>query len=99
MLNHIKPSGQSRVIFVLTSITKNSSNFKCIHEICNHLIGRSKDSPLPPGISNKDLAVRFSNYFIEKIAKICSDLIGNLQQLPPYIEILAPPGTQNFSNF
>ena len=56
-------------------------------------------SPLPPGISNKDLAVIFNNYFIEKIAKISSDLIRNHQQLPPYIEILAPPGTQNFSNF
>ena len=54
---------------------------------------------LPPGISNKDLAVRFKNYFIEKIAKICSDLIRKHQQLPPYIEILAPPGTQNLSNF
>ena len=85
--------------FFLTSITENSSNYKCIYEICNHLPGRSKDSPLPPGISNKDLAVRFNNYFIEKIAKICSDLIGKWQQLPPYIEIPAPPGTQNFSNF
>ena len=56
-------------------------------------------SPLPPGIPNKDLAVSFNNYFIEKIAKICSDLIGKHQQLPPYIKILAPPGTHNLSNF
>ena len=56
-------------------------------------------SPLPPGISSKDIAVNFNNYFIEKIAKICSDLIRKHQQLPPYIEIPAPPGTQNLSNF
>ena len=56
-------------------------------------------SPLPPGIPNKDLAVSFNNYFIEKIAKIHSDLIGKCQQLPPYIKILAPPGTHNLSNF
>ena len=85
--------------FFLTSITENSSNYKSICEICNHLLGRSKDSPLPPGIPNKDLAVRFNNYFIEKIAKICTDLIGKCQHLPHYVEILVPPGTQNFSNF
>ena len=56
-------------------------------------------SPLPSGISNKDLAVSFNNYLIENIAKICSDLIGKCQQLPPYIEIPAPPGTQNLNNF
>ena len=44
--------------FFLTSITENSSNYKCIYEICNHLLGRSKDSPLPPGIPNKDLVVK-----------------------------------------
>ena len=54
---------------------------------------------MPPGISNKDLAVRFNNYLIEKIANICNDLIQKHQFLLPYIERLAPPGTQNFSNF
>ena len=85
--------------FFLTSIIENSANYKCIYEICSNLLGRSKDSPLPPGIPNKDLAVSFNNYFIEKIAKIHSDLIGKCQQLPPYIKILAPPGTHNLSNF
>ena len=54
---------------------------------------------MPPGISNKDLAVRFNHYFIEKLTKICTDLIGKCQHLPPYVEILASPGTQNSSNF
>ena len=85
--------------FFLTSIIENSANYKHIYEICNNLIGRSKDSPLPPGIPSKDLAVSFNNYFIEKSAKICSDLTGKHQQLPPYIEILAPPGTHNLRNF
>ena len=85
--------------FFLTSILENSANYKCIYEICNNLLGRSKDSPLPNGIPNKDLAVSFNNYFIEKIAKICSDLAGKHQQLPPYIELLAPLGTHNLSNF
>ena len=85
--------------FFLTSITENSSNYKCIYEICNHLLGRSKDSPLPPGIPNKDLAVRFNNYFIQKIANICTDLIEKCQHLPPYAERPAPPGTQDLSDF
>ena len=80
-------------------LAANSPNYKCIYEICNNLLGRFKDSPFPPGIPNKDLAVSFNNYIIEKIAKICSDLIGKHQQLPPYIELLAPLGTHNLSNF
>ena len=85
--------------FFLTSITENSSNYKHIYEICNHLLGRSKDSPLPPGIPNKDLAVRFNNYFIQKIANIHTDLIEKHQHLPPYPERPAPPGTQDLSDF
>ena len=85
--------------FFLTSIIENSANYKCIYEICNNLLGRSKDTPLPPSIPNKDLAVSFNNYFIEMIAKICSDLIEKCLHLPPYIETQAPLGTHNLSNF
>ena len=85
--------------FFLTSIIENSGSYKCIYEICNNLLGRSKDTPLPPGIPSKDLAVSFNNYFIEKIAKIHSDLIKKCLHLPPYIETQAPLGTHNLSNF
>ena len=67
--------------FFFTSIIENSANYKRIYEICNNLLGRSKDSPLPPGIPNRDLPVSFNNYFIEKIAKIHFDLIRKHQQL------------------
>ena len=85
--------------FVLTSITENSSNDKCIYKICNHLLGRSKDSPLPPGIPNKDLAVRFNNYFIQKVAISAMILLKTASHLPPYVERPAPPGTQDLSDF
>ena len=85
--------------FFCSSITENSLDYKHIYEICNHLLGRSKDSPLPPGIPNKDLAVRFNNYFIQKIANIHTDLIQNRQHLPLYVERPAPPGTQDLSDF
>ena len=69
-----------------TSITENSSNYKQIYEICNHLLGRTKDSPMPPGVTNKDLAYRFNNFFIDKITKIHNDLIGKQQHPPLYVE-------------
>ena len=84
---------------ILSSIIENSANYKRIYEICNNLLGRSKNTPLPPGIPNKDLAVSFNNYFTEKIAKICSDLIEKHLHLPPYIETQAPLGTHDISNF
>ena len=76
--------------FFRTSIIENSSNYKRIYEICNHLLGRTKDSPMPPGFTNKDLAYRFNNFFIEKITKIHNDLILKHQHLPPYVEMPAP---------
>ena len=85
--------------FYCTSITENSSNYKQIYEICNHLLGRTKDSPMPPGVTNKDLAYRFNNFFIDKITKICNDLIVKEQHLPTYVEIPAPPNTKNFCKF
>ena len=54
---------------------------------------------MPLGISNNDLAVRFNNYFIQKIANICTDLIEKCQHLPPYIERSASQGTQDLSDF
>ena len=54
---------------------------------------------MPPGVTNKDLAYRFNNFFIDKITKICNDLIGKQQHLPPYMEIPAPPNTKNFCKF
>ena len=85
--------------FFLVFITENSLNYKHIHDICNHLLGRTKESPLPPGYTNKELADRFNNYFIDKIVKNCADLIGKRQHLPPYVEIPAPTEIQKFSSF
>ena len=85
--------------FFWTSITENSSNYKRIYEICNHLLGRTKDSPMPPGVTNKDLACRFNNFFIDKITKICNDLIGKQQHLPLYVKTPAPLNTSKLCRF
>ena len=85
--------------FFHTSITENSLNYKWIYEICNHLLGRTKDSPMPPGVTNKDLAYRFNNFFIDKITKIHNDLIWKQQHLPLYVETPAPLNTNKLCRF
>ena len=54
---------------------------------------------MPPSYTNKELADRFNNYFIDKIIKISTDLIGKCQHPPPYVEIPAPQVIQKFSRF
>ena len=54
---------------------------------------------MPPGFTNKDLAYRFNNFFIDKITKICNDLIGKQQHLPPYVETPAPSNTNKLCRF
>ena len=54
---------------------------------------------MPPGITNKDLAYRFNNFFIDEITKIHNDLIRKHQHLPPYVEIPAPQIQTTFTNF
>ena len=85
--------------FFRTSIAENSTNYKRIYEICNHLLGRTKDSPMPPGVTNKVLAHRFNSFFIDKITKIHNDLIGKQQHLPLYVETPAPSNTIKLCRF
>ena len=41
-----------------------------IFRICDRLLGRNQDLPLPPGYTDEKLATMFNNFFIIKIAKI-----------------------------
>ena len=54
---------------------------------------------MPHGVTNKDLAYRFNNFFIDKITKIRNDLIGKQQQLPFYVETPAPSNTNKLCRF
>ena len=87
--------------FFFTSITENSSNYnyKHIYDLCNCLLGRTKESLLPSGYTNQELADRVNNYFIDKIVKIPTNLIERCQHLPPYVDIPAPLEIQQFSKF
>ena len=54
---------------------------------------------MPPGVTNKVLAHRFNSFSIDKITKICNDLIGKQQHLPLYVETPAPSNTIKLCRF
>ena len=56
--------------FLHSKLYENSNNPKQIFRICNSLLGRNKDSPLPPGFTNQELANNFNGFFITKITNI-----------------------------
>ena len=85
--------------FFFTSITENSSNYKHIYDVHNCLLGRTKESSLPPGYTNQELAHRVNNYFIDKIAKVSTNLTEKHHHLPPYGEIPVAPEIEQFSEF
>ena len=62
--------------YYTSKLTENKSNFKEIFNICNNLLGRNKDLPLPPSEDNQSLANSFNEYFCEKIEKIHTGLIA-----------------------
>ena len=51
-------------------VNDNWTKTKKIFAICNNLLGRSQDHPLPLDFTDKELAKCFSKYFISKITNI-----------------------------
>ena len=60
---------------------------KIIYNICNDLLGRDKNLPLPPCESNEVPANQFNTYFSDKISKIHKELESILETsiCDPYI--------------
>ena len=56
--------------FFLDKIIENKANYKEVYKICNQLLGRNKDLPLPPDRSDVKLNKNFNKFFINKINKI-----------------------------
>ena len=65
--------------YYIDSVAQAKGNQKNIYNICNDLLGRDKNLPLPPCESNEVLADRFNTYFSNKISKICKDLESTLE--------------------
>ena len=76
----------------------NCTKTKKIFAICNNLLGRSQDHPLPPGSTDKELAECFSKYFISKIANTRDTLIAKQGQLllPPVLHQITVPCMDSF---
>ena len=55
-------------------LCENKGDFKKIFSICNNLLDRNKDLPLPPGKTNQQLADDFNKPFVDKTAKIRSNI-------------------------
>ena len=52
--------------FYSKSVHDNKKDFKAIFNICNNLLGRNIDLPLPPSINNKMLVEEFNTFFTDK---------------------------------
>ena len=60
--------------FYKATLNENKHNYKKIFGICNTLLGRSQELPLPSCNSNKELANDFNTCFTDKIQKIRKEL-------------------------
>ena len=49
-------------------------NTKQVFKVCYSLLGKGKETSLPPGFTNQELADNFNEFFITKITNIRSDL-------------------------
>ena len=57
-----------------TQLHDNSHNLKKIFRICDGILGRELDLPLPPGHTEEEQAERFNKFFITKIMNIWKNL-------------------------
>ena len=79
-------------------LSQHKTNTKQIFRVCDKLLGRNHDLPLPPSFSKEKLASRFSDFFISKIAKIREALVTSRAEIGNYISVPAciPPNLANF---
>ena len=74
---------QAKKNYFCKLVNDNHTKSKNIFAMCNNLLGRNQDIPLPPGFMDKELTKCFNNIFVSKIAKIRDTLTANQVQLPP----------------
>ena len=92
---------QAERSFFWESLADNRTNFKEIFNICNNILGRNNNLPLPLSDLNINLANNFNNYFHEKIGNIYSSLVQHNQAtLETYgVEVHPPPTPPSFMEF
>ena len=63
--------------FYRRSLQENKYDYKKVFQICNDLLGWTKQSPLPESTSNMELVYRINTFFINKILNIHQQLVEN----------------------
>ena len=79
-----------------TQFQDNSQNLKKIFGICNGILGRKRDLPLPPGYTEEEQAERFNKFFITKITNIHENLRVNPTQYIIAEDHINPPSLTKF---
>ena len=94
-------SNQAERSFFWEALADNRTNFKKIFNICNTILGRNINLPLPPSDSNTTLANNFKNYFHEKNGNIYSSLLQQNQAIPETygVEVHPSPVPPSFMEF
>ena len=67
---------QTEKEYYLTKLSESTFKTKQVFTICNNLLGKDKDLPLPPGYTNHELADNF-NEFITRIANIGKEIMDS----------------------
>ncbi len=81
-------------------IEKNKDDPTTLFKVINKSLHRNQSSPLPTGLTNEQLAEKFSQFFTEKIDKIRTSIDDQKAQLGEEIEMDEVPGTEStFSEF
>ena len=73
---------ESECTYYKNTLHESKQNSKRLFKICNSLLGCNTTLPLPPGLSDNELADHFNTFFISKISKIRSGL-EDLRTGPP----------------
>jgi hypothetical protein len=76
------------------NIIRNSCGNKAVFGAVNKLLGKEKSSTLPAHGSVTNLASLFSEFFVQKIKKICDSILDTYDPMPP-----KPLVTCSFSEF
>ena len=72
---------QSRTEFFAENIMNSKNDGKNLFKTLNDLTGRKKERVLPTQGSNKDIAENLSDFYIEKVSNIRSEIIKNKNSL------------------
>ena len=70
---------QAERSFFLEALADNRTHFKEIFNICNNILSRNNNLPLPLSDLNINLTNNFNNYFHDKIGSIYSSLVQHSQ--------------------